>query len=228
MTPGVRRTCERTFLTAVLIAAGATATARAQARPVLERADVAVAYESPSACTVEVTPTVRDAAVVRHQLVLVDGVVIEGVSVGGGAALLGTPARVPRGAGMIIEATVTAPAPGAPVAYRLSYRATGIPRHQCPIAVPDTPSTGLPGRVQLRVTLPAGEALPVSGFPSIAWMDGGGRASLGHVPAFVLAPFGAAAAGLTLARTMDTVALTVLIVASAIWYWNRHRGRRHA
>lgn len=110
--------------------------------------------------------------------------------------------------------------------YQLRYRADVAPARsfRCPVWLPDVATDGIARRVTLSVELPPG-AMPGDAMPSLAWTGTRGVATLGHLPAFVHVPFGAAGAapGWGIGATMDAVGAVVIVLSVALWIWRWKR-----
>jgi hypothetical protein len=115
--------------------------------------------------------------------------------------------------------------PGAGVhAYRLKYHVEQSRRwsDRCPIWIPSAPTDGIGRSVRIQVQLPAGTDPLDDAFPVLKW-NGTGRGSvtLGHIPAFVRAPFASASATrswrFSERRVVDFLAVAILACASIAW-----------
>lgn len=115
--------------------------------------------------------------------------------------------------------------------YRARYRVMMPARHRCPLLVPDAPSDGVSREVLIDVRLAPGSQHLPGEFPALEWIGDSGRATLGHVPAFIVVPH--ALAGMRLGwwerletrRVVDSSAVLVIALASAVWF-SRQRRRR--
>jgi hypothetical protein len=113
--------------------------------------------------------------------------------------------------------------------YELQYRVVQTKEwaYRCPVWLPAVASDGRARSVDIEVTLPPA-ARPAGGsFPAFRWDGGTGRATLGNLPAFVRVPYVAAGESRPpvrdLGRTMDLVAVGVLLAGSAWWVVRRRR-----
>jgi hypothetical protein len=113
--------------------------------------------------------------------------------------------------------------------YRVRYRVAMLGPHRCPLLVPDAPTSGASRVVALDVQLAAGAQRLPGEFPAMVWSGDTGRATLGHVPAFVLVPHAAAGErpgvweALDTRRLVDTSAVIFLVAASGIWLSRQRR-----
>jgi len=106
-----------------------------------------------------------------------------------------------------------------------------IEDRRCALLVPDAPTDGVSRAVEVEVRLPPeGRRLPGE-FPALTWYGNAGRVTLGHVPAFVLAPHAAAGMPESWWQTLDTRravdlgALALVAAATALWIWRQRRPR---
>jgi hypothetical protein len=118
--------------------------------------------------------------------------------------------------------------------YALRYHAAlpGRRLDRCPLFLPLAPTDGLSRSVTLQVTVPSGSSRLPGHFPALVWDDRGrGRATLGHLPAFVLVrtqQIGEPLGWLDRVdprRLVDASAIAILVVASAIWALMQRRRR---
>lgn len=194
------------------------------ASPVLQRANFAVAFTTPTACDVEAEFTVAGlSAPVEHRLHTDSAATVE---------LLAAPSQA--------DAVTPADDAGAHVlhvrpsgtgsdTYAIHYRVVQSERdaYRCPLWLPTVPTDGLSREVHVRVSLPSGATPGAGGFPTFEWTDGGAVASLGHVPAFVHVPFrapgDARAPGWDVQKTMDTTAVVLLVAGMLTFAWRRKK-----
>ena len=203
-----------------LALSGAGLMGPAAAAPVLRSADVAIRIESPTSCAVAMTLVVEGGTPVDHRLEAPTGTEVDDLRY-----QRARPASEPRVIGTTRSLLLT-PEPGA---YIVSYRVrqqTGRV-HRCPLWLPTAPADGVNRVVTLRAELPAGAA-PGNTMPRFSWKGSAGTATLGHLPAFVVIPYAAPGepVGWDVSNAMDTAAVSVFAVASAVWAWRRRSKRR--
>jgi hypothetical protein len=194
----------------------ALAFAPASAAPLLRGADTRIVFTSPIACEVVLSLTVEGASEVEHRVDAHD-VEIELIDL--------QDAERAGELGSIGRTRVLVARPQAP-SYSLRYRArlSDARAYRCPIWLPAVPTDGVSRDVVVRVDLPDG-ASPGRTMPALSWTGPRGTATIGHLPAFVYAPFAGAdgSARPDLAGMMDALAIGVFAVASAAWVWRRKR-----
>lgn len=206
------------------------APAAALARPMLLAARAAIALQ-PGACEVELRLDLQlpGPAAIDHRLAVGEGVTVTGLSVRGGNAVAGSA----RTEGRTLSLPMTFAA-GGRESYALQYRAASAAGSldRCPLFLPLAPADGLSRAVAIEVTPPAGTVLLPGEFPAFTWgSDGRGRASLGHLPAFVLVRTRAAGEQVDWVDTLDTrravdvAALGILGGASVMWVLVQRRRR---
>lgn len=210
-----------------LVACAATATAvllgalDAWSAPVLRRAEVRIAFSSPTACEVAMDLDVTGVSPVPHRLELLEGASAELLEVSGGA--VSTP---PRDIGRT-RAVDIAPGAAGDAVYTLRYRVaqSAARPYRCPLWLPAAPTTGRDRTVRIAVTVPEGMTSR-GGMPALAWQGTQGQALLTHLPAFVSVPFGAPSEGRAwdVSRVMDVAAMGTLAAASIVWAIRR-KGR---
>lgn len=188
------------------------------AAPVLREAAVDVAITSPTTCDVTMTVTIDGAAEVEHRIQSFGSPEdVQLISIGQ-AGQVGAIRAVGRTQALVLRPQGDA--------YRVSYRVrqTAERATRCPIWLPTVPTDGRSRAVRLRVTLPA-DAVPGSSMPALQWAGRTGSATLGHLPAFVRAPYTLPGEPKPwdIAGRMDTVTVVVFAAASAIWAWRRRR-----
>ena len=192
--------------------------APAAAAQVLRSAEVAVTMPSPTSCQVMMTLVVDGGTAVDHRIESPDGTTIEGVRVQGAQA-----SGAPRSVGST-QSMVLTPAQSP---YTLSYSVQQSTRpYRCPLWIPTTPTDGVSRAVRIQVELPA-SVTPGSTMPRFTWNRTTGTAALAHLPAFVFMPYAAPgeSPGWNVSAVMDTSAVSVFVVASAIWLWRRRQSR---
>jgi hypothetical protein len=113
--------------------------------------------------------------------------------------------------------------------YEVRYRVTQPDEwaYRCPVWLPAVAADGRSRNVQIEVTLPSA-ARPVGGsFPTFEWDGATGRATLGHLPAFVRLPYVAPGEPRRpmrdLGRMMELAALGVLLAGTVLWVARRRR-----
>jgi hypothetical protein len=190
--------------------------------PVLRAAGVNVTMTSPVSCDVVMHLTIDGAGEIDHRL---DATRFELREVAG-AQQVGGVRTIGRTQSLLLRpgpASAQRPLEGG---YQIRYRAE-LPEgreFRCPLWLPAVPADGRSRAVSLSVDLPAGTQ-PSDSMPALTFADTHGETTLGHLPAFVHVRFAPPGAGpaWSVARTMDAVALTVILGASAIWVWWRRR-----
>lgn len=216
------------LVTLALVATGLTVSLEAAGGPLVEAAELAIAFETESACRGRLDFTlagVEGRADVEHRLMLYEGSEVEDVAVSG-LGVAGAPRIVGRSLALGVR---VAEGRGA---YRIDYRVAQPRawRFRCPVWVPVVPAAAGPGNVRLRIELPPG-ATPVGGqFPLLHWSSRTGEVRLGNIPALVRAPFAAAGRRVGLlervgtARLVDLVTVALLAGGTAVWVLVRRRG----
>jgi hypothetical protein len=113
--------------------------------------------------------------------------------------------------------------------YEVRYRVTQPDEwaYRCPVWLPTVSTDGRSRKVQIEVILPPA-AQPAGGsFPVLEWDRGIGRATLGHLPAFVRLPYaepGQARKPMRdMGRLMDFAAIGMLIAGTLLWVVRRRR-----
>ena len=216
MIPRVLSRAARSIGTLAVLAASP---APSDAAPVLRSAEVRIALASPTSCEVRLSLTIDGRpATVEHRLERLDGASVSVTAVDG-AERIGELQDIGRTRALTLRPT------GA--TYRIDYRVDQpeAGAFRCPIWLPTTPADGRSRAVRLIATLPSG-ASPSGTMPSLAWVDGTGTATLGHLPAFVRLPFagGGTTAPWNVARLMDAATVSILVLASLLWL-RRSAGR---
>jgi hypothetical protein len=112
--------------------------------------------------------------------------------------------------------------------YEVRYRVTQPEEwaYRCPVWLPVV-AADRPRAVEIEATLPPA-AQPAGGsFPAFQWDGGTGRATLGHLPAFVRLPYAAPGEQRSpmrdLGRVMDLVAIGMLVAGTVFWAVRRRR-----
>lgn len=202
---------------AVLAAAGV---GEARAAPLLQGADAAIRFESPTACTVVLSLTVSGGGEIEHRLELMDSAATELLGLVGGRGV-----GAPRDIGRTRALHVVPAAAGA--AYTLRYRVTQPVAHRfrCPIWLPTATTDGRSRGVQIAVTVPAGTTASAT-MPAFTWTGPRGTAHLAHLPAFVIVPFfrPGEPRPWDITRVMDLATIVSLVGATALWL-RRGKGR---
>ena len=201
----------------VFLIGALTPASTATAAPVLRGAEVLAEFQSPTACTVQLTVTIDDVAHVEHRVEVVDGARVELTEIRG-AVQLEEPRMVGRTRALLVRPD------GATYTVRYAVEQPASSAGRCPLWIPSVPADGRSQAVRVRVRVPAGAT--VSGtMPGLAWEGREGSATLGHLPAFVRVPYGMAGepAPFNIAVAMDAVAVVTLILASALWARRRPR-----
>jgi hypothetical protein len=188
----------------------------AWAAPVVTSADVQVAFDGPTACTVGLTLDV-DANTVEHRIEVADGATIDLLGIAG-ARPHGEATNVGRTRALILE-----PESGR---YTLNYRVTQ-PAHRagrCPLWIPTIPTAGRGRAVRITVRIPPG-ATAMGTMPTFDWTGEQGTVAINHLPAFVRVPHALAGepAPWNVARIMDVTAIATLLAATVIWTRRRRR-----
>ena len=196
------------------------------AAAVLSRAVVELEMTSPASCDVRATYTIDTPGPtdVEHRIRAFDGTTIELLNVGGAAV------AAPAGVRGRTQSVVLRLGGAGPQVYTVHYRA-GLPASQpyrCPLWLPTVPADGRSRAVEIIATIPPTASPSGSAFPALTWRGSRGAATLGHLPAIVLVRYSlageASGAGWDVARVMDTVAVGLLVVGTAIFAWRR-KGR---
>jgi hypothetical protein len=191
----------------------------------LESMRATVTMQADVTCTVNAAFSVRsdsDQAVV-HRLLVGDPIDAAALAVTGARA--GAQGRTGR--------TVTMPVHVQPgiTSYEVQYRTPMVAAGRCGLLVPDSPTDGVSRRIEIEVRLAPDARRLAGGFPALLWRENTGRVTLGHVPAFVLAPHANAGAPLTWRETFDTrrivdvSAVVFVLVATAVWMSRQRRAR---
>jgi hypothetical protein len=187
------------------------------AAAVLRSAEVVVTVPSPARCDVSMTLAVDGGTGLDHRLETPEGTEVAGLRISG-ARQDGEPRTIGRTRSVVLT-------PEQP-AYTISYRVQqgGARRDRCPLWLPVAPADGVSRQVRLRVELPPGTA-PGHTMPRFTWSGSTGTATLGHLPAFILIPYGPSGESTwNISTAMDASAIAVFVAASGIWAWRR-KGR---
>jgi hypothetical protein len=200
-----------------LLLAAATVTAA----PSVRSAEVRIAFALPTSCAVDLTLAVVDAREVEHRLDAAPGSRIGVVEVSG-AVSVGEPADVGTTRALVLR-------PEAP-RYTVRYTVEQPPQRagRCPLWIPTMPTEGRGQVVRIVARIPPG-ATAAGTMPAFTWSGDEGKATIGHLPAFVRVPYAIAGepAPWNIARMMDVVSIAVLVVATLVWA-RRRTGVRHA
>ena len=211
----MRNVCSRDTKGALTVACVLTASSAVVAAPLLRNADVRVTVTSPTSCEVRMALTVDGAGEIDHRVETVAGSRTELVETRG-AERVGEVRAIGRTQSLVLR-------PGQP-AYEFSYRVRQPEdlRDRCPIWLPAVPADGRSREVRVYVDLPQG-AQPGGSMPAFIWSGNQGSARLGHLPAFVRAPFApeGVTPGWSIGSIMDAAAVLVFVAASAVWVWRR-------
>lgn len=198
---------------------GVSSVAPAFAGAVLRSAQVTMTVPARASCRVSMTLLIDGAAAIDHRLEVLDGTIIDELSVKDAHAP-GEPTMVGRTRSLVLT---SAQSP-----YTLSYRVQQPAEREfrCPLWLPAIPTDGVSRAVTLQVELPQG-ATPGSTMPRFTWTGSSGAATLAHLPAFVLLPFATAgeSPGWDVSSLVDAAAVLVFGGASAIWLWKKRAGR---
>jgi hypothetical protein len=200
----------------------------AGANPVLREANIEAAFTTPTSCDVRAAFTISGgsaAAPAEHRLYTGEGATVERLE----GPAMDAPAA---GSTRRLHVLHVALSGSGSDSYTLRYRVSqpGTHAYRCPVWLPTIPADGRSRGVRVRVVLPASASSGGGGFPALEWgPDGGGFATLGHVPALLHIPFasgdeGATAGSRDISRTMDTVALVALAAGMLAFVWRRKRG----
>lgn len=200
---------------ATLAACALAGTADVRAAGVLRAADIRIAITSPTACEVTLALTIDGGGDVDHRLESFEGSRIDGLAVQRAQRV-----QAPHAVGATQSLVLRPDAPR----YELHYRAEQPEsrRDRCPIWLPAVPADGQSRAVTITVQLPQ-SAVPASSMPSFRWNGSQGATTLGHIPAFVRIAYSAAGEPTPwdIVRTMDVIAMGVLVGASGLWIWRR-------
>ena len=215
-----RRWSARAGVLAVLILGAAVGSAANE----LSEARVRIVMADAVTCDVTATFAValdRDGDI-EHRLQRLEGSHVDLLEITG--AEQAAPAR---SIGLTESVTVRFPNAGS-YRYELRYRVRQADdwAYRCPVWLPVV-AAHRPRAVEIEVTLPP-DAQPASGsFPALLWSGGTGRATLGHLPAFMRIPYAAPGEPRSptrdLGRTMDFAAIGILVAGTAVWVVRRRR-----
>ena len=207
-------------LTGLLCAIGMTAVAPAalQAAPVLRAADAHIIFQSPTACTVELSVTIADAAQVEHRVEIADGGRIDLVDVRGATAA-GPPTDIGRTRALTLRPE------GESYTLRYEVQLPAARAHRCPLWIPTVPADVRAASVRVTTRLPSG-ARAAGTMPMFRWNGDEGTATIGHLPAFVRVSFAMPGqpAPWNIAAIMDTASIVTLVASTLGWV--RYRRRR--
>jgi hypothetical protein len=214
MTPTRR---SRPCAAGALVAAGLLMlAATARAAPVLREADVSITMTSPISCEVSMKLTVDGAREIDHRVEAVAGSRIELVDTHG-AAVVGVQ-TIGRTQSLVLRPAQ----PHYEFRYRAQQPADVVGR--CPVWLPAVPADGRSRAVSIHVQLPPG-ATPGPSMPAFDWTGTQGSTRIGHLPAFVRAPYAprGESPGRSIGQVMDAAAIVVFGAAMGIWAWRRKR-----
>jgi hypothetical protein len=222
------RSCSNTAgavpsISSVLVAWTLTTTS-AIAAPVLRSADIEIAIASPTSCEVTMTLVIEGAPEIEHRVDAPAGVELISVQ---GARQIGELRTIGTTQSLVLRPDA------ASYTFRYHVQEPRDRAYRCPMWLPTVPADGLSRAVRFQIALPS-SAVPGNSMPAFTWNGSRGSTTLGHIPAFVRAPFGQAgdARGLAgrslgegwdVARLMDTAAVVVFAGASALWLLRRRR-----
>lgn len=187
--------------------------------PVVQSARVSIAFASPTACEVTIEHTLAEAAAsIEHRVQTFDGTRVELIDVRG-ARPAGSVRTIGRTEALNLQVTESA--------YGFQYRVQQpeARAYRCPIWLATAATTGRPDAVRLQVEIPPGMAASQS-MPAFTWTGSRGAATLANVPSAVRVEFAAAGAAppWTVRGAMDTLAMSILTAATALWLWRVRRG----
>jgi hypothetical protein len=195
----------------------------ATAAPVVTAATIRIVITSPTNCEVTMALRLEGASEIEHRIESFDGSDVE-LRALNGARSVGSPRQV----GRTRVVTLQLDRPDYELRYRASQSADRIDR--CPLWIPAAPTTGQLETVRIDVQLPDGSR-PSGTMPALAWTGSTGTTTIGHVPAFVRAPYASPGESVRwdLLQVMDAATVAIFAAASGIWVWRRRRVRaRHA
>jgi hypothetical protein len=210
---------------AMAIAAFVMGAGSAAAANVLQEARVRIAMTTPHTCDVTTSIVLRldRAGDIEQRLQRLDGSQVELLGITGAVQ------AAPQRSIGVTEAFVLRFPDAGTARYEVRYRATQPDEwaFRCPVWLPVVPADGRSRNVELEVTLPPA-AQPAGGsFPAFIWQGGTGRATLGHLPAFVRLPYvapGESRAPMRdLGRMMELAAIAMLVAGMALWVARRRR-----
>jgi hypothetical protein len=189
----------------------------ATAAPVVRSATVQITVSSPTACEVNLTLSVDGASEIEHRIEAVDGSRIELLAVRG-ARQASDVRTIGRTQSLVLRPDGRD--------YEFHYRAEQPPwfAHRCPIWLPTIATDGRPRAVHLAIVLPAAAAAGAT-MPAVTWTGVHGDATLGHLPAIVRIPYGAAgdAPGRDVGALIDALAIATFAAAIGVWAWRIRR-----
>jgi hypothetical protein len=193
--------------------------AAAMAAPVLRSAEVRIAFQSPAACSVDLSVTIEQASQVEHRIEILDGARVDLIGVTG-AAPVAAPRDVGRTRALVLEPEA------ATYILRYTVEQPVGPVGRCPLWIPTVPADLRAASVRLIARLPGG-ARASGTMPSFTWSGDEGTAAIGHLPAFVRVPYAMPGepAPWNIAAIMDAASIAVLLASTLAWA--RHRRRRN-
>lgn len=210
---------------AVAIAACVMGGTSAAAANVLLEARVRIAMTTPRTCDVTTSIALRldRAGDIEQRVQRLDGSQVEVLGITG--AVEAAPARSIG----VTEAFVLRFPDAGDARYEVRYRATQPDEwaYRCPVWLPAVAADGRSRNVEIEVTLPPAAEPAGGSFPAFQWQGGTGRATLGHLPAFVRLPYVAPgeprAPMRDLGRMMELAAIAMLVAGMALWVARRRR-----
>jgi hypothetical protein len=192
--------------------------AHAFAAPVLRSADIRIIITSPTSCEVAMTLSVDGTSDVDHWIQAFGGSRIDLLAVAGAQQISGVRVQG-RTQSLLLRPAGTA--------YALQYRVAvnDTRAYRCPMWVPAVPTDGRSRAIRMQVDLPAASSPSGGSMPAFAWTGAQGSTTLAHIPSFVHVRYATAgeAPGWDITRVMDSVAVGVFVLASAVWIWRRRR-----
>lgn len=202
-----------------------TSPAAALAADVLREARVRIAMADPVTCSVtaSIAVSLDTGSDVEQRLQRLDGAQVELLAISGAER-----SAAPRTIGTTEALLIRFPTAGT-YRYEVRYRVKQPDEwaYRCPVWLPAVAADGRSRNVAIEVVLPP-DARPAGGaFPAFQWNGATGRATLGHLPAFVRLPY--VAPGETrppmrdLGRLMDLTAVGLLLGGTAAWVARRRR-----
>lgn len=197
----------------------------AAAANVLLEARVRIAMTNPHTCDVTTSIALRldRADDIEQRVQRLDGSQVELLGITGAVQ-----AAPPRSIG-VTEAFVLRFPNAGNARYEVRYRATQPDEwaYRCPVWLPAVAADGRSRNVEIEVTLPPAAEPTGGSFPAFQWQGATGRATLGHLPAFVRLPYAARGESRApmrdLGRMMELLAIAMLVAGMALWVARRRR-----
>jgi hypothetical protein len=217
---GLRCCASVATVAAFVMCAGGNATAN-----VLLEARVQIAMRNPHTCdvTASIALELDRAGDIEQRVQRLDGSRVELLGITG--AVQATPSR---SVGATEAFVLRFPAAGS-ARYEVRYRATQPEAwaYRCPVWLPAVAADGRSRNVEIEVTLPPAAEPGGGSFPAFQWHGGIGRATLGHLPAFVRLPYAARgeprAPMRDVGQMMELAAIAMLVTGMALWVVRRRR-----